>query len=259
MLRSSKALRGYFILAKDGEIGRLEDFYFDDDYWIMRYLVVETGAWIFGKKVLLSLTALREPDWRVKSIPVDLTRQQVKNSPEIDTAKPVSRQQEMVLREYYQWPLYWNQTSSYGSPALYPPMRVRVRQAQPVKGKGGDPHLRSLREVIDYQIQAKDGEVGHIDDLIVDDETWTIRYLVVDTGKWLPGRKILLAPHWIEWIDFNESLVSVGLEKTAIEKSPEYDPERPVNREFEEVLYDYYGRPKYWHPVELEQVQKEGR
>ena len=257
MLRSSKALKGYFILARDGEIGRLNDFFFDDDYWIMRYIVVDTGAWIFGKEVLLSLTVLGNPDWRSKSIPVDLTREQVKNSPKVDTAKPVSRQQEIELHDYYQWPMYWNQTSTYGSPVFYPPMRFQVRKAEPVKGSGGDPHLRSLREVIDYQVHARDGEVGHLEDLIVDDDSWTIRYMVIDTGNWLPGRKILLAPHWIEWIDFNESVVSVDLQKKTIEKSPEYDPGRAVNREYEEVLYDYYGRPKYWHPVEMEQNQKE--
>lgn len=109
-----------------------------------------------------------------------------------------------------------------------------------------DPHLRSAREVIGYHIQAKNGDIGHVEDFIVDDEAWAIRYMVVDTQNWLPGKKVLVAPVWIESIHWAEAKVRVTLTRAKIKKSPEFDPAAPVNREYEDRLYDFYGRPKYW-------------
>jgi hypothetical protein len=109
-----------------------------------------------------------------------------------------------------------------------------------------DPHLRSTREVIGYHIQARDGEIGHVDDLIVDDELWYLRYLVIDTRNWLPGRKVLVAPAWAEQVSWIERKVYIDLKRETIKNSPEFDPSMPVNREYEVQLYDYYGRPRYW-------------
>jgi hypothetical protein len=109
-----------------------------------------------------------------------------------------------------------------------------------------DPHLRSTREVIGYHIQARDGEIGHVEDLIVEDEIWFIRYLVIDTRNWLPGRKVLVAPAWAEQVNWVERRVYLDLSRETVKNSPEFDPSMPVNREYEVRLYDYYGRPKYW-------------
>jgi hypothetical protein len=109
-----------------------------------------------------------------------------------------------------------------------------------------DPNLRSSKEVISYEIQVRDGEIGHVDDFILDDQIWIIRYLVIDTGNWLPDKKVLIAPLWIKWISHADQKVNVDLKKQAIQFSPDFDPSKPVNREYEEVLYDYYGRPRYW-------------
>jgi sporulation protein YlmC with PRC-barrel domain len=109
-----------------------------------------------------------------------------------------------------------------------------------------DPHLRSVREVTGYHIQGTDGEIGHVDDLIVDDTTWAIRYLVIDTRNWWLDRKVLVAPHWADRISWDVRKVYVNLKREQVKHSPEWHPDAPVNREYEARLYDYYGRPTYW-------------
>lgn len=251
MLRNVKDLRGYKILASDGEIGKVHEFYFDDQTWMIRYLVVETGSWLFERRVLLSPIALGQPHWDSRLFPVKLTMMQVKNSPLVDTDKPVSRQLEVELHNYYNWPYYWVGGGFAGDimPVLPPPASAEhFKEETPASAASAipDPHLRSTREVVGYHIQAKNGEIGHVEDFIVDDEAWAIRYMVVDTQNWLPGKKVLVAPVWIESLHWAEAKVRVNLTRAKIKKSPEFDPAAPVNREYEERLYDFYGRPKYW-------------
>lgn len=246
MLRSVEDLFGYPILAADGDVGKLHDLLFDDESWVVRYLVVDTGTWLPGRKLLLSPAALREVDWQTQRAYVDLTKQQIEKSPEIDADRPVSRQQEKMLHTYYGWAPYWVGTGMGTPPAAVtvPPV-VSGREAPEEKSQG-DPHLRSAREVTGYHIGASDGEIGHAEDFIVDDESWTVRYMVVDTRNWLPGRKVLIAPRWIADVSWPERKVFVGMSRESVRNSPEYDPSAPVNREYEVRLYDYYGRPKYW-------------
>jgi uncharacterized protein YrrD len=243
-LRSLKDLEGYKIAEKDGHIGKVHDFFFDDEFWVVRYLVVDTGSWLPGRKVLLSPGVLLTPDWNAREFTVALTRDQVKNSPDIDTDKPVSRQREMELRTYYGWPFYWTGGGAWPEPI---PLMPPLEPPPPKTREEGDPHLRSVREMIGYNIEADDGEIGFVDDFIAEEETWVIRYLVVSTHKWLPGRKVLVAPHWIAGrISWAKQTVKLNMSRASVKNSPEFDPSAPVNREYETRLYDYYGRPKYW-------------
>jgi hypothetical protein len=240
MLRSVKEFNGYTIQATDDKIGKVSEFYFDDEVWTIRYLVVNTGPWLFGRKVLITALALGQPDWGARLFPISLTKELVKTSPDIDLARPVSRQLEIMLHEHYDWQPYW-WTIAQGAV----PVPTKIRK-EVVKVAEGDPHIRSTNEIIGYHIAALDGEVGHVEDFIVDDETWVIRYMVVDTRNWLPGKKVLVAPTWIEKVVWAEEKVYVNLHRETIESSPAYNPSAPVNRAYEERLYDFYGRPKYW-------------
>jgi hypothetical protein len=244
MLRSIKSLYGFKILAQDGDIGKLSEFLFDDETWTSRYLVVDTGNWLMDKKVLVSPVVFGQPDWETKTIPVLLNRAQLEDFPGIDKDQPVSRRHQTELFKYYGWQPYFSPGGMYGVPP--PPPQVTMRKEPEVEEEEGDPHLRSTREVSGYHIQATDGEIGHVDDFIADDENWMIRYLVIDTRNWLPGRKVLVSPEWITRISWEENKVFVDLEKEKIKASPEFDPSRPVNREYETIFYDYYGRPHYW-------------
>lgn len=243
-LRSFKDLEGYRILATNGDIGKVCDFFFDDEFWALRYLVVDTGRWLPSRKVLLLPSVLEKPNRSERRFAVVLTREQVKNSPGVDTDKPVSRQHEIELHVYYGWPFYWTASGTWPAPMMPVPL---VEPPPHETGEAGNPHLRSVREIIGYGVEARDSQVGQVEDFIADDETWTIRYLVVDTRDWLGGRKVLVSPEWItgpiRWADRTVKLIMTG---ENIKNSPEFDPGAPVSREYESKLYDFYGHPKYW-------------
>lgn len=251
MLIGVKQLEGYSIHAKDGEIGKVDEFYFDDEQWTIRYLVVETGSWLLERRVLISPVLFGSMDRGGKAFSVGLTKKQVEGSPDIDTHKPVSRQQEIELGNYYNWPSYWAAAglNSAGAPVLPVPL-IPVESPSPGAHQKiqeqGDQHLRSTHEVIGYRIQATDGELGHVDDFLVEDDSWTIRYVVVDTKNWLPGKKVIIAPDWIKRIDWSEERVHVDMKRKEIQNGPEYSPDKPVTREHEEKLYTSVGRKKYW-------------
>ncbi len=252
MLRSAKEMKGFKIAAKDGEIGKVNGFLFDDRDWIIRYMVADTGTWLIDRLVLISPVSLSKPDWAKKIFPVSLTKKQVEKSPGIDTDKPVSRQHENELVNYYQWPAYWYANAGYTMAPIEAyvgaiPPSVNDMADQEHTKKEGDPHLRSADEVIGYTIQAKDERIGHIEDFIIDDEKWIIRYAVIDTSNWMPGsKKVLIAPHWIEKISWASSEVRINLTAEKIKKSPDFEFMEKINRQYEEELYNYYEYPKYW-------------
>jgi hypothetical protein len=243
MLRSVKELHSYVVQATDGDIGRLHALLFDDLSWDVRYLVCDIGVWLPGRRVLISPAAFGQAHYETRLFHVGLTKEQVKNSPDIDTDKPVSRQHEIALHEYYGWPVYWGAVAPDG---VMPPPPPAMEMVEVVEGQKGDPHLHSTREVIDYYIHARDGDIGHVEDFILDDAAWAIRYMVVDTRNWWPGKQVLIAPQWVTDISWGEAQVYVDMTRDQIKNSPEFDPAAPVNRAYEERLFDYYGRPKYW-------------
>lgn len=248
MLRSLKAMHGYTVLATDGDIGKVHDFYFHDDTWVVRYVVVDTGHWLPGRKVLVATASLGKPNWAGFTFPVNLTRQQVEKSPDIDTDQPVSRQHEAELHSHFGWPFYWVEPGTGVWPPFVPltPVPKSAVPTGSAPKEHGDPHLRSQRELSGYHIHASDGALGHVQDLIADDEHWIIRYIVVDTGTRLPAKKVLVSPEWLREIRYAEREVLVTLTRDKLLSCPEFQPGAPVNREYEERLYDYYGRPVYW-------------
>lgn len=245
MLRSVQSLIGYVILATDGEIGNVTDLYFDDGTWEIRYAVVETGTLISRHQVLLSPVVFTKTQWKEMKIPTLLNREQVENSPDIETDRPVSRQNEIRLHSYYGWPYYWSASSPDYVPPPTPISVTGTEGTEPDPEKA-NPHLRSYGELLNYTLHATDGDLGYVEDFIIDDMEWIVQYLVVNTRNWLPGRKVLIAPRWVREISWSESSVHVDMDKESVKHSPEYDPREPVNREYELRLYDYYGRPRYW-------------
>ncbi len=248
MLRQAKVFKSLKLRARDGDIGNAKEFYFDDEHWTVRYLVADTGGWLSGRRVLISPYALGSTVEAAGVVPVDLTKKQIEESPSLATDQPVSRQYEMQYYGYYGWPVYWNGPYVWG-PAAYPaPLGVGLADRSPESAhreKEGDPHLRSTHDVTGHHIQAQDGEIGHVEDFIVDDEAWTIRYLVVDTKNWRAGKHVLVSPQWIERVSWRESKVFINLPRETIKQSPEYTPEC-LNREYETELHRHYSRQGYW-------------
>lgn len=236
MLRSVKELHGYPILASDGEIGKVDEFYFDDEEWRIRYLVVDIGKWLSGQRVLISPAVLGQPNQMTHVLPVTLTQEQVNDSPDIDQDKPVSRQPKI---EY--WPGLGIPTNP-GVAGLYAAAQSVADKDEEHKP---DPHLRSTREVIGYHIQARDGQIGHVEDFIVDDETWKIRYLVVNTRNWLPGKKVLVEPRWVDRVSWAGSKVFVALLRASIKDKPGYDLLALAKREAKRHAFDHHASLKF--------------
>ena len=239
LIMSLNDLLNYRIETENGKIGCVRDYYFDDLEWTIRYLVVDTSTWLEnGREVLLSPASALPPDQKRKSISMKLTREQVENSPNVDTHKPVSREMEGLMARHYSWPAYWLQPMA---PVLTPP---EPRPSGPAADSDLhliEPHLRSLREVTGYHIEAEDGSIGHVEEFLVHPAFWKIRYMVVDTKNWLPGDKVIVALRWIHTIDWASGKVRVDLTKRSIENAPRYEP--PVTPAYEMELYNYYGRP----------------
>src|ERR1700723_1471874 len=261
MLRSIRDMEHYSIGATDGVIGKVQDFYFDDEAWGIRYLVVETDAWLSHRKVLISPFSIGQPDWSKKIFPVSITQMQVRNSPDIDTDKPVSRQHEMGYLGYYGYTNYWGGGGLWGA-GLYPdvlqaglrvpklkelnqPSRSLHKTASETR-RQNDLHLRSANQVMRYYIHATDGDIGHVDGILVEDGTWAIRYLVVNTSNWWLGHEVLIAPEWIDHIFWEESKVVVALSRQAVKNAPAYDSQRTLLRAQEKLLHAHYGHSGYW-------------
>lgn len=257
MLRSGRALEGLTIHGSDGAVGTVDEFYFDDSTWVIRYWVVDTGTWLSGRRVLVSPFSLGEVQWSARTLQLSITREQVRSSPPVESHRPVSRQKELEYLQYYAYPAYWGGPGLWGA-ADFPLASLQVanavQQDQERDSAGARPqesedsHLRSSREVTGYRIGATDGELGHVEDFLLDDGTWAIRYVVVDTSSWWGGRRVLIAPAWIRSVSWPEAEVFVELDREAIKTAPPYDRHAPITREYEERIHEHYGRPGYWNP-----------
>jgi hypothetical protein len=250
MLRKTKDLIGCRLGAQDGEIGHLKDLYFDDLAWTVRYLIADTGNWLPGRKVLVSASAVRTIRFAShKVIDVDLTRQQIEQGPSIDAHRPVSRQYEAQCAKHFGWPYYWAGPLLWGPVAIpgecFAPTPPGFHPVEP-SAEDKDSHLQSTEELAGYSIQALDQHFGHIEQFIVDDQDWAIRYLVADLRNWWPGRKVLLAPEWIASVSFPDSMVNIDVDRATVQRSPEYNSSLPISREYEARLFEHYQQKPYW-------------
>lgn len=253
MLHSIKKLEGIRILTAGEEVGSVEEVYFDDEQWVIRYLIVDTGGWLGGRLVLISPYAVQSIDWLHRTLFVKLTRQQVEGAPGIDTHKTVSRQQEAEYHRYYGYPQYWQSETfwAWGAmPVISPPdPQIReeeeARRRADAKRAGADAHLRSSEVVLGYRIEASDDSIGHVADFLFDEKTWAIRYLIVDTRNWLHGKHVLVSPQWIREVSWSERTLNLAITRRQIEQSPEYDPGHVPSEEYERALHGHYGRSHY--------------
>jgi hypothetical protein len=248
MLRSTKDLIGYKVVATDGHLGKVADAYFDDHEWTVRYVVIDTGGWLAGQLVLVSPVAVARADGEERELHVMLTREQVEQSPPASTDGPFSRQMEQKIAEHFNWPFYWSSLSLTG---MYPPPPPPPREIftsapkdDPVAGVAeAHTNLRSLNEVVGYSIHATDGEVGTLSDLIVAGASWRVRYVVADVHKLTESKRVLLSAGWVSSVTWRDSRIDFDIGRTQVAGSPEFHPSQPVNREVEVHLYDYYGKP----------------
>jgi hypothetical protein len=233
VLYKASAINGYAIEASDGQLGTVSDLLFEDSSWAIRWLVVDTGNWLSGRKVLLPLSALGRPDQMQRHFPVKLTMQQVKDSPDIDTDQPVSRQIEAHVYKHYGWDPYWGSgyfpmSNAMATPFVAPYYGAGSTPRKPtsldILPNTGDLHLRSIAAVTGYFVHATDGEVGHVEDFLLDEVDMSIRYLSVDTGNWWPGERVLISPRSVREIDWADSLIHLDISRKQVKGSPTYNP-----------------------------------
>jgi hypothetical protein len=249
MLHGVQSILNRPIQGAEDELGSLGDVLFDSYTWQVRYLVVDTGGAFSEREILLAPEIVAHANWREadRAIQVPLTAEQLEQSPRVDTERAVTRQQERDLADYFGWTKYWNQNAPprAGSAEVAAPRKAASPPADAAEQEE-EPDLRSVNETTGYRIAATDGEIGHLEDFLLDLDHWIIRYLLVKTRTWLPGRQVLLSPAWIEAIAWEDRHVRVNLSRGQIAASPKYDPGQPVERAYEKRLHESYGRSKYW-------------
>jgi uncharacterized protein YrrD len=226
MLRDFIKLTDCVIEGKDGIIGTVADLYFDDQTGKIHYLAANTGNWLEGRHVLIAQESLLDPKWEISSFPAVVNKAEVERAPTFEINQPLVWQKEREICTHYRWNTYFP---------------ISERELAIFRGT-----LASANGLKDFSLQALDGELGKIVNYIIDDRTWIVRYLVVDTAKWLTGRKVLLSLAWIQSIDWPNQLVVVDLTQAQIENAPEYDPTIPIERMYEIELYKHYDKAPYW-------------
>ena len=248
MLIKSKTLTGFKLNGRDGEMGKVKEFYFDDQHWTVRYLVADTGNWISDRLVLISPYALIGVNVQNQCINVNLTKKQIEDSPSLKSDIPVSKQFEEEYYGFFGWPIYTGGPKKWGAKSYIERDSSKWGKPDRVQ-RVWDPNLRSTHDVSGHSVQATDGEIGHVADFVIDDETWAIRYLVIDTHNWLPDKMVLISILWIEKVSWNEKKVFISLPRETIKLAPEYSENALISREYELGLHRYYNRKVYWEDL----------
>ena len=253
MLKTLSGLTGATLHAKDGSIGTVKDLLFDDAAWKVRWLVVDTGTWLASRKVLIHPSAVESPVAESREFRADLTKQQIVDSPSILEDQPISQQMEARTYDYYGWDPLWGGSyfggapNAIASPLSSPPLfgGTPLHGAEQDSGGAGDPHLRSFSEVEGYRVHAKNGEIGHVEDILVDDVGWGVRYLIIDTKNWWAGKHVLISPYAVEAISWGGGEFKLNVTRDQVRSSPSWNPSTPIGEEYEQSLHSHYGWAGY--------------
>jgi hypothetical protein len=254
MMQVISALKGSAIEASDGRIGTVSDFLFDDASWRVRWFVVDCGTWLTGRKVLIHPSAISLADLEQHRLPVTLTKAQVEKSPELADDQPVSQQMENQLYTYYGWDPLWGgpylsePPGAIAWPYMAPPyfglgLDTDEPHGKSVRLQGADPHVRSVNEVVGYHLHAVDGEIGHIENFMIDDADWSIHYFIVDTRNWWFGKRVLISPLAVKSIEWFDRHVELDVSREQIESSPPWDPLEAFTQVYAKQLHKHYGWP----------------
>ncbi len=248
------ALKGYDIEGTDGRIGTVSDILFDDTTWKLRWLVVDTGGWLTGRKVLIHPSAIGRADPDRQELHVHLTKERISTSPDIAQDAPVTKQMQVGLYDYYGWDPMWG-GSYFGGGLLATPPLVSPRRAPGELGElqregfgdelEGDPHLRSIAAVTGYHVHATDGDIGHVQDILIEESGWAIRYVIVDTKNWWPGQHVLVAPFAVKSVSWEDQKLNLNITKAQVKSSPPWDPLAQIDEAYQHNLHRHYDWPGY--------------
>lgn len=254
MLIAGSTIKGYAIEGTDGPLGSVKTFLFDDTTWKIRWLVIDTGHWLTDRQVLVHPSAIGRPDHERQHLPVNLTKSQIESSPDIAQDRPVTMQMQEHLYSYYGWDPYWGpnfygaglygsglgRTGAFGI-SSYGAGRATSADTMQLGSEGGDPHLRSMTAVRGYHIHATDGSIGHVENFLLDDPTWAVRYLIIDTRNWWPGAHVLISPYAVQPIDWGDRQVHLSVSREQAKTSPPWEPAQIIELAYERRLHEHYG------------------
>jgi uncharacterized protein YrrD len=251
MLQVISALKGFAIDATDGRIGTVVDFLFDDVSWKVRWLVVECGTWLKGRKVLIHPPAVSYSGLEDEQFEVKLTKSQVESSPSWQEHQPVSQQMQNRLYDHYGWDPTWDGVypgsviGAMASPMMAAPylglQMNSERRVEVSDDQGGDPHLRSVVEVIGYHVHALDGDIGHVENFMFENDDWRLQYIVVDTSNWWLGKRVLIAMQAIKAVEWSDQHIRLDVSREQVETSPVWDPMVAFNELQKTHLHKHYG------------------
>jgi len=271
MLRKAHSLIGTKIHATDGEMGHIEDFYFDDAKWMIRYMIVRTGSWFSGKHVMLAPSTIGDVVWEKHSVNVNLSKEQITKSPDLNMEMPVTREQEIDLVRELNYPTYWSGTpgpisdsistmglaatggpgmavgpytgpsglpnevasdiystdisnpSALGAdPANTAETEIRADVTRAAQAGAVSVQLHEVKRLTGFQVVGSDDAVGKVSDFMIDDESWQVASLLLDTTAWWPGGEVLVATGLITGINPSHSQIRIKSTRDEIKSSPEY-------------------------------------
>lgn len=252
MLRSMNEQIRYRIQAKDGPLGHLDDFLLDDRTWMVRYAVVDTGEWLPGRQVLMPLAAIQSVDGESQTVHLTATQADIESAPDLQTDEPVSRQYEHYLHEHYRWQPYWvpGFAGSMVAPIVAQELTKGDQERLERAVEEGDPHLRSLRELIGYTIQVDGKSAGKVADFMGHDDSWEVPFLIADVGGWFHKELLMVPVTYVRNISFADHQLTLALSAESLEHLPEFDPKQTETGQLEVCVYDYRGRLVSHEPVE---------
>lgn len=250
MLWNASAIHKYAVEATDGPIGTVSDFLFDDAHWKVRWLVIDTGEWSEAGKVIVPTQVVGHPDPAKRTLSVKLTQDQVEKSPAVGDDQPISRETEASAYKHYGASPYWgaDYLGGYHAQWASTPFPVSGDQERAIEAADArrdkyNPSLRSFALVDGYHIEGRDGNIGHVEDFIVDDRNWSIAFLVVDTRNWWAGKRVLISPRSVLEIDWQERMVTLNADRQKVKDSPAYDPAATLDKAFVQQFHRHYGLP----------------
>lgn len=244
MKQSLNEIIGYTIEAKDGEKGKVKDILFDEERWVVRYLDVDLANFPEDNRVLIPKMFLKKPLWSIEHFPVELTIKDIYNCPSLSKKLPISRKYEEKLNRYYKSDDYWSKVfiPFVGAPGVTYPIRPTRIPTKVIDEKKVASKLRSFKEFNGYHIHAIDGKLGHIDDVIIEDDYWQIIYVSIDTSNWLPwSKRVLVGVEWMEEISYANKEIKINLDIETIKSAPEFHPSEDIDKEFEAKLNMHYN------------------
>lgn len=248
MLHRLDKLVGFDVFAEDEKLGEIHDIYFEDSGWKAKYAIVQSGERLLGERFIIAMEVLGETYWESGRVDADISKEEIENRPKVSFAEPVSREELSKIHQHYQWTPIRPTGGATQSPVFGPypilPPTADIAERKKLQEEG-EANLRSVEEVEGYEIECEDDCIGSVQGFFAN-EDWTIRYLLVDIGRWISKKKVLVAPDWVSQIDWFEGEITIDLTKDQIRNSPQYDSSEPPSREYEIALYDFYHQPGYW-------------